>query len=305
MGDTVYLEDQPFDERLIKISKERQEEAREYLGNLSETAKKIADAISSSTDPGQIDELKDLLKKAQDAGRRAQVEKNLATLSDRQLEAIGAWESGEFQTIGCCGTNRSGKSFVGGTAYAKYLRDDAPKNSEHVCVTVEQRLSAKSQQKIIWDNIPHEMFDTPWTGPRNGFASRNPVSIIDPGGRNITVYWMTESEFQNNLLAFEAMTLETEWVDEAISQELFAAIKARLTLSDDGRCLVSAIPMAEFFWEVIYNAKPEDLVWYKLFTPQTNPTMTPKKWAELCRSVPAHERDVRLKGVPAMAGSIV
>ncbi len=287
------------------MGKRRQDAARKHLDELADTARKIGEAIASTENPQALKGLKELLKKASEASGRAQIEKNLATLSDRQLEAIGAWDSKEFQTIGCCGTNRSGKSFVASTAYARYLRDEAPPNSEHVCVTVEQRLSAKAQQKMIWDNIPHEMFDTPWTGPRNGFGSRNPVSVLDRDGRNITIYWMTESEFQNNLLAFEAMTLETAWVDEAISQELFSAIKARLTLSDDGRCLVSAIPMAEFFWEVIYNAKPEDLVWYKLFTPQTNPTMTPKKWAELCRAVPAHERDVRLKGVPAMAGSIV
>ena len=33
--------------------------------------------------------------------------------------------------------------------------------------------------------------------------------------------------------------------------------------------------------------------------------MTEKKWAEFCKAVPPHERDMRLKGIPAMAGSIV
>ena len=108
MGDTVYLDDQPFDERLIAIGRESQVEARGYLEQLAETAKKISVAISSAEGPDQVDALRELLQKAQDASERAQVEKNLATLSERQLEAIGAWESGEFQTIGCCGTNRSG-----------------------------------------------------------------------------------------------------------------------------------------------------------------------------------------------------
>lgn len=305
MTDSVYIDDQPFDERLIAIGKKSQESAKAHLGDLIQTSKRIGEAIAEASDPRVLEDLKGLLDQAKQASARSQIEKNLATLTDRQLEAIGAWDSREFKTIGCCGTNRSGKSFVAGTAYAKYLRDEAPPNSEHVCVTIEQRLSAKSQQKMLWDNIPHEMFDTPWSGPRNGFGSRNPVSVLDKGGRNVIVYWMTESEFQNNLLAFEAMSLETSWIDEAVSHELFSAVKARLTLSDDGRCLISAIPMSDFFWEVIYNAKPEDGVWYKLFTPQTNPTMTPAKWAELCRSVPPHERDVRLRGVPAMAGGIV
>jgi hypothetical protein len=300
-----YVNDEPFDERLIGIGKKVQDEARGHLASLASVARKIGDSLSEATDPEQAKRLGELLKSAKKSYKNAQIEKSISTLTERQLEAVGAWESGEFKTIACCGTNRSGKTFVASAIYARYLRDFAKPNTHHLAVTTEQRLSAKGIQKYLWDLIPHEMFDTKWTGVRNGFSSRNPAVTLDPGGKNIVVSFMTQSEHEANRDAFEGLSIESCFVDESVSHELFSAIKARLTLSDDGRLLVSSIPGMDWYYEIIYHAKPEDGVWYKLFTPQSNPMMTPKKWAELVKAVPAHEREVRLKGVPAMAGSIV
>jgi hypothetical protein len=282
-----------------------QKSAIRQLSELQSLTSQIGSAASSATDPEQIRELSRLLKEAEQRFADCKIEQNLATLTAKQLEAFDAWESGDYKLIGCCGTNRSGKSFVAGTIYARYLRDFAPDNSEHLCVTTEQRLSAKNQQKMLWDNLPHRLFDIKWSGPKNGFGSRAPTTVLDEGGRNVVIHWMTQTEFEHNLHAFEGLTVETAWVDETISHELFSAIKTRLTLSDDGRMLVSSIPGQDWYWTTIYNAGPEDRVWYKLFEPFDNPLMTEAKWAELCRSVPPHERDMRLKGVPALAGSTV
>ena len=279
--------------------------AIKQLSELRSLISQIGSAVSSATEPEQIKQLSELLKTARQQFKNCQIEQNLATLTPKQLGALDGWTSGDNKIIACCGTNRSGKSFVAGTIYAKYLRDDAPKNSEHLCVTTEQRLSAKNQQKMLWENIPHHLFDTEWSGPKNGFGTRNPTVVLDKGGRNVVVHFMTQSEFEANMMAFEGLTVETAWIDETITHELLSAVKARLALSDDGRALVSSIPGADWYWEIVYNAKPEDGVWYELFEPFDNPLMTEKKWAEFCRSVPPHERDMRLKGIPAMAGSIV
>ncbi|MEM6260511.1 MAG: hypothetical protein AAGI37_19725 [Planctomycetota bacterium] len=279
--------------------------AIKQLSELRSLILQIGSAASSATEPEQIRDLSRLLNQSKARLARSKVEQNLASLTPKQLEAFDAWESGDYGLVGCCGTNRSGKSFVASTIYARYLRDSAPNNSEHLCVTTEQRLSAKNQQKMLWENIPHDQFDIRWTGPKNGFGSRNPTAILGGPDRNVVVHFMTQSEFESNLHAFEGLTIETAWVDETVSHELFSAIKTRLTLSDDGRMLVSSIPGADWYWEVIYNAKPEDGVWYKLFEPFDNPLMTAEKWAELEKSVPPHEREMRLKGVPALAGSLV
>lgn len=275
------------------------------LQSLRQAVKEIASALQSETNPGTIKELSELLKEAEQRFQNAQVERNLATLTPKQLKALDGWLDPANKIVACCGTNRSGKSFVAGTIYASYLRDYAPANTEHLCVTTEQRLSAKNQQKMLWENIPHHMFDIKWSGPKNGFGSRNPTVVLDKGERNIVVHFMTQSEYETNMMAFEGLTVETAWIDETITHELLSAVKARLSISDDGRLLVSSIPGADWYWEIIYNAKPEDGVWYELFEPFDNPMMTEKKWAEFCRAVPPHERDIRLKGVPAMAGSIV
>lgn len=288
-----------------KRGKRLQDEARKMLSQMGKAMSDIAEAARQADSPKQLRAVEGLMKRAKAEMSDRKIEQNLATLSPLQLEAVGAWEMGTYQTVGCCGSNRSGKSFVGGTAYCKYLRDDAPDNSEHLIVTTDQRLSAKNQQKMLWENLPRHLFDTEWTGPKNGFGSRNPVVILDHGGRNIVLHIMTQSEFEANFHAFEGLTIETAWVDESISEELYSAIKTRLTLSDDGRVLISAIPGMSWVYEAVYRAKPEDKVWHKLFEPFTNPIMTAEKLAALERAVPPHERDVRLKGVPAMAGSLV
>lgn len=304
-GNYGFIDDEPFDERLIEIGAGVQNEARGHLSSLQSTVKKIGEAAGVATDPEQVRKLGELMGVAKKTMADAAIERSLATLTNRQLEAVGAWESGEFNTIACCGTNRSGKTFVAAAVYARYLRDFAKPNTHHLAVTTEQRLSAKGQQKYLWDLLPHDLFDIKWTGVRNGFASRNPAVTLDPGGKNIVVSFMTQSEHENSRDAFEGLSIESAWIDESVSHELYSAIKTRLTISDDGRLLVSSIPGMDWYYETVYNAKPEDRVWYKLFTPQSNPRMTAAKWAELCRAVPAHEREVRLKGMPAMAGSIV
>ena len=239
------------------------------------------------------------------------VESWIPRLSEKQLEAYGAFHSHDFALVACAGSNRSGKTAGGGLAYAEYLRDEAPTDTEHLCITTDQRLSRKNQQKLLWDLIPRGMFDVEWSGPKNGFGSINPVVILDrrtkdnPQGRNVVVHFMTQTEYENNSDAFEGLTIETAWIDEAVSHEVFSGVSARCSLSDDGRILVTAIPGADWFHEVIYNAKPEDKVWFRLFEPFDNPTMTEEKWARFASRVPPHERDVRLKGVPAMAGALV
>ena len=282
-----------------------QKSAITELSGLRSLISQVGSAASSETDPAKIKELSKLLEQATLQFTSSKIEQNLATLTPKQLGALDGWMCGDNKIIACCGTNRSGKSHVAGTAYALYLRDHAPKNSEHLCVTTEQRLSAKNQQKMIWDNIPHHLFDCKWSGPKNGFGTRNPTVVLDKGGRNVVVHFMAQSEFESNMMAFEGLSVETAWIDETITHELLSAVKARLSLSDDGRMLVSSIPGADWYWEIIYNAKPEDGVWYELFEPFDNPLMTEKKWAEFCKAVPPHERDMRLKGIPAMAGSIV
>jgi hypothetical protein len=299
------FDDQEVDESLVEIGVAISDDAKEKLRGIAGVVGRVGEAIAGESDPAKVKQLRDMLDDAKRLVKDHQIESNLATLTDRQLEAVGAWESGRFKTVACCGTNRSGKSFVGGTAYAKYLRDDAPKDSEHLLVTSDQRLSAKNQQKIISQNLPHHRLDCEWKGPKNGFGSRNPVVVIDPGTRNVVCHFMTEQEYINNSDCFEGLSATTAWIDEKVSHALFGAIKARLTLSDDGRLLVSSIPRADWYWTSIHNAPPESRVWYKMFTPGDNPLMTPEKWDEFCRSVPSHERDVRLKGVPALAGSLV
>ena len=219
-----------------------QKSAIKQLSELRSLISQIGSAVSSATEPEQIKQLSELLKAAKQQFKNCRIEQNLATLTTKQLGALDGWTSGENKIIACCGTNRSGKSFVAGTIYAKYLRDDAPKNSEHLCVTTEQRLSAKNQQKMLWENIPHHLFDTEWSGPKNGFGTRNPTVVLDKGGRNVVVHFMTQSEFEANMMAFEGLTVETAWIDETITHELLSAVKARLALSDDGRALVSSIP---------------------------------------------------------------
>ena len=208
-------------------------------------------------------------------------------------------------------THNSGKSFIAGTLYAEYLRDQAPPDSLHLCVTTNQKLSPRHQQKMLWDNIPHRMFDTKWAGMKNGFGSRSPLVVIDertpenPDGRNVQVIFATQSEYEQDMNSFEGLSCETVWIDETVSEELLGACTARVANSDDGRILVSSIPNAEWYWSRVHNAAPEDRVWFELFEWFDNPSMDQQKWDHFCRGIPPHERDVRLKGVPAMAGSLV
>jgi hypothetical protein len=271
----------------------------------------ISSAASSETDPTKIKQLSRLLNSAKAKLADSQIEVNLATMSPKQLRAYDAWHSGDYKFIACSGGNRSGKSYVAGTVYAEYLRDDAPPDSLHLCVTTNQKLSPRHQQKMLWDNIPHRLFDTKWSGMKNGFGSRSPLVVIDertaenPGGRNVQVIFATQSEYEQDMNSFEGLSCETVWVDETISEELLGACTARVANSEDGRILVSSIPNAEWYWNRVHNAGPEDRVWFELFEWFDNPSMTQEKWDHFCRGIPPHERDVRLKGVPAMAGALV
>ena len=288
--------------------------ASKALSKLRSQASLLQSAIpqaKQANDEQGLNRLVALWNALKKEAKRLEVEKAICQFSDKQREAYSAWVSRDYALVAACGGNRSGKSYTAAVAYAQYLRDDAPADTDHLCVTADQRISRKNQQKLLWDLVPRGMFDTEWSGPKNGFGSINPVITIDrrtdenPNGRNVTVHFMTQTEYENNSDAFEALTVETAWIDEAVSHEVFSAVSARCSLSNDGRILVSAIPGADWFHEVIYNAKTEDKVWFRLFEPFDNPTMTPEKWARFAARVPPHERDVRLKGVPAMAGALV
>ena len=240
-----------------------------------------------------------------------EVERRLVKLAAKQFECYEAWVGGDYKLVCAVGANRSAKTYAGSVAYAEYLRDDAPAGSEHLCVTADQRLSRKNQQKLLWELLPHEMFDVEWSGPKNGFGTMNPTVVLDkpgkdnPGGRGVVVHFMTQTEYENNQDAFEGLTITTAWIDETVSHEVFSAVSARCSLSDDGRILVTAIPGAEWFHEVIFNASEGSMTWFKLFEWFDNPLMTKEKWERFCSRVPPHERDVRIRGVPALAGSMV
>ena len=285
--------------------------AQAMFSQMADTMARIAEAARSERDEGKLAEMSQLMRAAQREVADRQVERAIATFSPKQAAAYTAWHSGEYDIISCVGSNRSGKTWCAGAIYAQYLRDEAPADSMHLCVTTNQKLSPRNQQKLIWDLLPHHMLDQVWTGPRNGFGSRSPAVIIDPrtdrnpNGRNVTVFYMCESEYLNDQNSFEGLSCETVWIDETVSEELFSACTARVANSEDGRILISSIPNAAFFYDVVYHAKEEDRVWHELFEWQDNPTMNFEKWSRFCKRVPPHERDVRLKGVPAMAGSLV
>ena len=262
------------------------------------------------TAPEEIAEVQTLLKALELQNSQQAIERTILSLSPKQLRTADAWASRKYKRIGALGSNRSGKTYGGAAAYAQYLRDEAPPNTEHLCVTISSAMSAKGQQKLLWELIPHEMFDVEWTGPKNGFGSKNPIVILDkrtpdnPKGRNVVIYFMTQSQHEDDRNAFEMMTIETVWADESISEELYSAVSARLTTSDDGRMLMTTIPGAEWVHEQVY-INDDPTLWFELYDWTDNPVMTEEKWLNFCKSVPLHERDIRIEGKPAIAGTIV
>ena len=285
---------------------DRRKELKSKLAKILLTGSRLNSELTQTKDRKRQKELKQQIALIEQFIADHEIEKRVITFSDKQYAAYEAYRSREYKVNCSIGSNRSGKTYGGGTAFCEHIRDEAKPFSQYLCVTQNQKLSAANQQKMMWELLPRHMFgEQKWSGPANGFHSKKPILVLEPEGRHITVYFKTQSEYEDDQASFEGLTIDGAWVDECISEELFSAIMVRLSLSDDGRLLITTIPSAGWIYEHIENAKPDDKVWYERFKFKDNPAMTEDKIADLIKRIPLHEREVRVEGKTAMAGSLV
>ena len=259
----------------------------------------------------EIRKLWNLLKEAEQAAKDAEIEVCIANFTDKQDSLLKAWYSGTYSKIAAMGGNRSGKTYSAAALFAKHIRDDA-RPGEYWCVCPKAEISVKGQQKALWELLPKSGFGKFKWNAKSGFGSTNPMFIYDectaenPDGRNIEVYFKTLAQYDDDMQSFESMSVMDCWIDEAVSEELFAAVETRIILND-GKVLISTIPSqaAEWMYEVIHHAQDDDGVFLVEMFPEDNPIMTEEKLSRFIKAIPSHLREMRLAGKFLMAGARV
>tara|TARA_B100000745_G_scaffold84529_1_gene52933 strand:+ start:2248 stop:3576 length:1329 start_codon:yes stop_codon:yes gene_type:complete len=239
------------------------------------------------------------------------IEQSISKFSPKQDKLLAAWGSKEYSIYGVMGGNRSGKSFAAAAVFGKYIRDEA-ETGEYWCVAPNKELSTKGQQKLLWDLIPRRMFGRFHYDPKVGFGTNSPQFILDErtpdnlSGRHIHVYFKTMSQYEDDMQSFESVNVMDAWVDEAISEECFAALETRIILND-GRIIMSTVPslMAEWTYERITHNKDDSNIFLVEIMPEDNPIMTPEMMERFEKSIPKHMREMRLRGKHLMAGALV
>lgn len=212
------------------------------------------------------------------------------------------WDLGEVPIIAAMGSNRSSKSFTGGSVFCKMLRDDAKPGTEYWVVSPNSELSTNSAQKLLWHFLPRSMMGRFSWNEKNGFGSKKPLVILDertdtnPTGRHITIHFKTQSQYDDDKNSFEAVTIEDAWVDESVSVQCFAAVRSRMATSENGRTLITTIPNAEWMYEAIHETEDPDNVYLQEFFLEDNPVMTPEKIARFEATIPEEERAMRVEG---------
>lgn len=294
--------------------------SRQVLSQIESAASSIKSALSSGDHSDErLYQLHQLLRETERAWNDAAIERMFAQASPKQEKAINAYFQTDpttgmrqFDTVAILGGNRSGKSFCAAPCIARDIRDNAPPDSSILCVTVNSELSAGNQQKLLWDFLPRDkMGRWVWSGPKNGFGSENPTIIYDertpqnPTGRNVTIRFKTQSQYENRLDAFEGFSAWKAWVDESVSQECLAAVRTRVALSDGAQVLISSIPNSEWFADFRREAKTDANTFLIELYPEDNPIMTPEKLRRFLKGLPDHLRALRAQGKPLVEGATV
>lgn len=216
-----------------------------------------------------------------------------ARASEKQVAFAEEFHRHEDRTFASLGGNRSGKSIVGGVlCFATHLRDFAADGDVFWCVAPTQEKSVE-QQKLLWDNFPHEYFDRPWDY-KNGFDGQRPVVAMHlPGKRTIVVHFKQSSQ---DPTTFEQSAINGAWCDESMPYEIFQRLIPR-TIDRRGFIIITDIPEQDWHYHELFMAPPEAKVHCVIFSMKDNAHNLPPGAIEEARGqLSKHEADMRIEG---------
>jgi len=200
--------------------------------------------------------------------------------------------------------HNSGKSYTGSKVFSRLVSDTCQAGDTIWCISPSKEKSIGTQQRYLWNDLPRGMIaDNTWT-EKNGFGAVNPMLILEPEGRRITVKFKTVAQYYDDPNAFESETLAGMWIDEAVPHEVWQALQMRVAVKN-GWILMSTIPSIDWMWEEIENGESSGLRMHKLL-PRDNPAMTEEALQRMSDSITDPvERAMRLEGKFAMLDGLV
>lgn len=193
-------------------------------------------------------------------------------LAEKLFEGMSEQEAVEFDTLYLAGGNQSGKSYAAACIWCKMIRDYARPGSIFWCVAPNEEKSIGTQQKYMSELLPKSKQATLWT-QKNGFGSKNSMLIYDPNGRNITIKFKSQKQYDNDPDSFESETIDGLWIDESVSLNCYSAAVLRIAVRG-GFCLYSSIPSADWMYDNLENAEEGAGVKMIHMLPKDNPAMT-------------------------------
>lgn len=288
--------------RQLKLSAQRK------LSKLRSQLSEIESLLKANPDPSTKTELLKLLDEIDRYSKTLAIEKRLVQLTSKQIEIVDAWMDDTSAVVASLGGNRSGKTFGLAAAIAYDIREEAPANVTYLCVAKDSAQSVRNQQRELWELLPQEKIAPAYSGIKNGFGTERPLFVYDPGGRNITVLFMTQSQYDDNWQAFEGITTYRVWCDESVSDGCFAALGRGIATMPNAKIGLSTIPDDDWIEDLMAQAEVDDSIFIREFLPTDNPAMDQAKQDRLKLFVSFGGEDMqamRLEGKPLVAGSRV
>lgn len=234
------------------------------------------------------------------------IERAMNSCNVHQRGVVDCFLGGKaYVTLASAG-NQGGKSHACALAMAMDIRDHLPAGSAVWCIGPSREKSIVSQQKYLWDFLPHDRLGRFVWEPKNGFGSENPMFIFDEGGRNITVHFKFQSQFDADPDSFESATNDRVWIDEAISDAAWQALQMRMIVRK-GRFIVSSYlgkASVEWLFEASRHTNPAVYSVFWLPT-RENPAMEGANFEVLREVMTKEEWDVRVEGRARLESMLV
>jgi len=278
-------------------------EAITTLSGLQQAISLAKSKISSETPKSQIEPLSQIVNRAIKMLGNCQIEKDLARANSKQLlfidtfltEARKPIDERKYKEFALVGGNRSGKSFGGRMAFAKYVRDYAAPYGIYWCVSPNDDVSIRGPQKEVWEALPRWMFGEQEWNEKNGFAGKHNTLVLDKGRRNIIIKFKSEAQWENNPRAFEQEKVSGIWIDESVKEAAYLALRPR-TIDMGAWIMLTCIPDEPWIHDEFEEAAPDSRKLYVKIAMMDNHLLPQSEIQDALNNWPEDEIDMRVFG---------